>query len=306
MNKIHFIVFSSRGSSSRQFSMNRFLMLSGVICFSLLLVSLLYIVPDYSLLKASYVKDTLLKQKLQNKNTELVHQRQQIKQFAKEVKALKQRVAYLNQFELKVRTLANIDMPEKDSILSVGGTLPEDLDASQSLQENHGALIRDMNEQADQIQAATYCQEKSFLRLLDLLEERREILAATPSIRPTKGWYSSTFGYRVSPFTGKREFHKGVDIANQIGTKIISTAKGLVTYSGRRGGYGKMVVIDHGHGMETRYAHLNKLFKDEGDIIKRGDVIGIMGNTGRSTGPHLHYEVRLNGVPVDPTKYILN
>ncbi|ETR65798.1 MAG: metalloendopeptidase [Candidatus Magnetoglobus multicellularis str. Araruama] len=306
MNKIHFIVFSSRGSKSCQFSLNKLLTFSASIGFLLLLFSLFYIVPDYSFLKAHYVKDTLLNQKLQNKTAELIAQRQQIKKFAQEINVLKQRVAYLNQFEMKVRTLANLDMPSKDSILSVGGTLPEDLDASQSLQETHSSLMRNMNDQAEQIQVATFCQEKSFIRLLDSLEERREILACTPSIRPTKGWYSSPFGYRVSPFTSRREFHKGVDIANHLGTKIVAAAKGLITFSGRKGGYGRMIVIDHGHGMETRYAHMNKLFKKDGDIVKRGDVIGTMGNTGRSTGPHLHYEVRLNGAPVNPTKYIVN
>ncbi|MBF0449150.1 MAG: peptidoglycan DD-metalloendopeptidase family protein [Candidatus Magnetomorum sp.] len=281
-------------------------MIGGSLCFCILLASLCYIVPDYTYLKGNYVRDTLIKQKLDNKTTELIQQRQQINQFAKEVNTLKKRVAYLNQFEMKVRTLANLDMPSEDSFLSVGGTLPEDLDSGFSLQEQHGALVRDMNEQADQIQDATFCQEKSFLRLIESLEERREFLASTPSIRPAKGWYSSTFGYRVSPFTSRREFHKGVDIANHLGTKILAPAKGLVTFSGRRGGYGKMVVIDHGHGMETRYGHMDRLFKQEGDIVKRGDEIGTMGNTGRSTGPHLHYEVRLNGAPVDPANYIVN
>jgi len=306
MNKIHFIVFSSRGTHSKQFSVNKFLLSTSTLLFLILLVSLIYIVPDYSFLKANYVRDAYLKQKLENKTTELIAQRKQIKKFASEVNDLKTRVAYLNQFEMKVRTLANLDMPSEDSILSVGGTLPEDLDTSKSLNEKHSDLLRNMNDQADQIESATYYQEKSFVRLLDALQERREILACTPSIRPTKGWYSSPFGYRVSPFTGRREFHKGVDIANHLGTKIFAPAKGLITYSGRKGGYGRMIIIDHGHGMETRYAHMNKLFKNEGDIVKRGDVLGTMGNTGRSTGPHLHYEVRLNGAPINPANYIVN
>jgi len=306
MNKIHFIVFSSRGTHSKQFSVNKFLLSTSTLVFLFLLVSLFYIVPDYTFLKANYVRDSLLKQKLENKTSELIAQRKQIKKFANEVNHLKNRIAYLNQFEMKVRTLANLDMPSEDSILSVGGTLPEDLDTSRSLEEKHSALVRNINDQANQIQAATYYQEKSFVRLLDALEERREILACTPSIRPTKGWYSSPFGYRVSPFTGRREFHKGVDIANHSGTKIFAPAKGMVTFSGRKGGYGKMIIIDHGHGMETRYAHMSKLFKKEGDIVKRGDILGAMGNTGRSTGPHLHYEVRLNGAPINPANYIVN
>ena len=102
------------------------------------------------------------------------------------------------------------------------------------------------------------------------------------------------------------EFHKGLDIAARQGTPILATANGKITFADSKGQLGKVVFINHGHGIVTRYAHLSKILKKEGDIVKRGDKIALMGNTGRSTGPHLHYEVRLNGVPVDPKKYILN
>jgi murein DD-endopeptidase MepM/ murein hydrolase activator NlpD len=131
-------------------------------------------------------------------------------------------------------------------------------------------------------------------------------VSSTPSIWPTKGWLSSGFGYRISPFTGLREFHKGLDISNREGTKVIATADGVVTFAGKNGLFGDMIKIDHGHGIMTRYGHLEKMLIKRGDVVKRGDVIGLMGNTGRSTGPHLHYEVFLNGLPVNPKKYILN
>jgi murein DD-endopeptidase MepM/ murein hydrolase activator NlpD len=97
-----------------------------------------------------------------------------------------------------------------------------------------------------------------------------------------------------------------VDIANRHGTAVLATADGIVSFVGKKGAMGKVVVIDHGHGMISRYAHLNTSLKKRGDKVKRGDVIAQMGNSGRTTGPHLHYEVHLNGVPVNPAKYILN
>ena len=117
---------------------------------------------------------------------------------------------------------------------------------------------------------------------------------------------TAKFGRGVSPFTGRREFHKGLDIANHKKTPVIATADGTVIYSKEKGLLGKLTVINHGHGMVTRYAHLDKLLKKHGEKVKRGDVIGLLGNTGRSTGPHLHYEVKLNGIQVNPEKYIFN
>ncbi|NNJ99260.1 MAG: M23 family metallopeptidase [Desulfatitalea sp.] len=163
-----------------------------------------------------------------------------------------------------------------------------------------------MHVQIDQLENASQRQEYSFAHLVKQLEVQKNLLAHTPAIRPAKGWVTSTFAYRQSPFTGKREFHTGLDIANKHGTKIVATADGVVSFAGTNGAFGKTVVIDHGYGLVTRYAHLQEGLKKKGEPVRRGEVIARMGNTGRTTGPHLHYEVRLNGMPVNPSKYILN
>jgi murein DD-endopeptidase MepM/ murein hydrolase activator NlpD len=142
--------------------------------------------------------------------------------------------------------------------------------------------------------------------LLKTLNDRENLLACTPSIRPATGWVSSKFGYRKSPFSNKKEFHKGMDIASKRGTPICATADGVVSFSGKKGLFGNMIVIDHGHGLRTRYGHIGKIQTKRGQIVKRGETIATVGNTGRSTGPHVHYEVFLNGVQVNPNKYILN
>jgi len=234
-------------------------------------------------------------------------QRNQIQSFAKEINNLKSSLKDLNDFENKIRIMANLEHnADQASLFAVGGSMPDDLDANLPLNQDHDRLVREMHTQMDQVQQASSAQVVSFESLLKSLESKRNLLAATPSLRPTKGWFSSDFGYRVSPFTGRKEFHKGLDIATREGTPIIATADGIVTYSGQKWLIGNMVAIDHGYGIVTRYGHISKLLKNKGNRVKRGEVIALVGNTGRSTGPHLHYEVRLNGVPVNPIKYILD
>ena len=122
---------------------------------------------------------------------------------------------------------------------------------------------------------------------------------------PARGWVTSDFGIRLDPYTAERVMHKGLDIANSFGAPVMAPADGVVIFAGTEGGYGKVVVIDHGYGVKTRFGHLSKLEVKTGDRVKRGQVVGAVGNTGRSTGPHLHYEVRVNGIPENPRKFIL-
>jgi murein DD-endopeptidase MepM/ murein hydrolase activator NlpD len=180
------------------------------------------------------------------------------------------------------------------------------MDSGLALEERHDSLMREMHGQIDQMAVAAEVQEDGFESLMEDLDEKKNLLASTPAIRPTKGVRTSRFGKRKSPFTGLLELHKGLDIAGPVGTPVVASADGRITFAGRRGGFGLMVVIDHGHGLSTRYAHMDATLKQAGETVRRGDKIGLMGNTGRSTGPHLHYEVHLNGVPVDPETYILN
>ncbi len=157
----------------------------------------------------------------------------------------------------------------------------------------------------DKLKKESNLREQDMIVLLESLSSRLSLLQATPSLNPTNGWFTSKFGYRRSPFTGRLVMHAGLDIAANPGTPVLAPADGIVSFSGFDGGYGKLISIDHGRGIVTRYGHLSKIYTQIGQKIKRGDMIGAVGNTGRSTGPHLHYEVRMNGIPVNPTNYIL-
>ena len=148
--------------------------------------------------------------------------------------------------------------------------------------------------------------EQSVIELWESLSASQSLLAATPSIRPTRGPIGSRFGYRVDPINGSMKMHAGLDIVVSPGTPVRAPADGVVSFAGWDDFYGKLVSIDHGYGVLTRYAHNSQIYVQVGQKVAKYDVISATGSTGRSTGPHLHYEVRVNGVPVNPMNYILD
>jgi len=141
--------------------------------------------------------------------------------------------------------------------------------------------------------------------LSELIQGEQVKSDATPSGRPIlSGWLSSRYGTRIDPFSGKKAWHEGVDFAGKAGSNIVAVASGVVSWSGERYGYGKMVEVAHGDGVITRYAHNQENLVKVGDMVRRGDIVALMGNSGRSTGPHVHFEVHKNGRPVDPASYL--
>lgn len=148
--------------------------------------------------------------------------------------------------------------------------------------------------------------EVSIHELDQYLLDKESFLRSTPTLLPTKGWITSYYGPRQSHYSNRIKMHEGLDIGAQNGTPILATADGVVTYSGKKPGFGLFVQVDHGYGIETVFAHAQTLVAKKGDIVKRGDVLARVGSTGYSTGPHVHYEVRINGTPVDPLYYILD
>ena len=148
-------------------------------------------------------------------------------------------------------------------------------------------------------------QEQSLRELQEYFDDQRSLLASTPSIWPTRGWVTSDFGTRIDPYTADRKMHQGMDIATPHGQPIYTPSDGTVVFVGTEGGYGKVLVVDHGYGVKTRYGHLSEIHVKLGQRVSRGDRVASVGNTGLSTGPHLHYEVRVNGIPENPRKFIL-
>ena len=150
-------------------------------------------------------------------------------------------------------------------------------------------------------------QKQGYVALLDTLSERADIRGKIPSIRPVDtGWLSSRFGFRSDPFTEKQTFHRGLDFSVPAGTSVRATGDGIVLAVQQQRGLGKVVKISHGNDILTVYAHLSKILVDKGQVVSRGEIVAESGNSGRSTAPHLHYEIRIAGRPVNPAGYILD
>lgn len=205
--------------------------------------------------------------------------------------------------EKAIRTI--FDLPEIDPearMLGVGGPVDPEMETV-TLSTAEALEVAD---DVDELLRLSKFERERYQEVFDMLAEKRDLLDHTPSILPARGYFSRGFGHKEDPFTGFKQFHSGLDIANKKGTPIYATADGKVVSVRVNGGLGKMIAINHGFGYKTRYAHLDKYNIKVGQKVKRGDIIAYMGNTGYSTGPHLHYEVLKNGKSVNPYKYILN
>ncbi len=209
-----------------------------------------------------------------------------------------------------------IKKTEKDSRLSLS-----DLEKSDPVVQSEVSLNPFRGELASEKSTSNYAtlviriddavkdsnlKEQSVIELWELLSDRQSLLAATPSIRPVRAPVGSRFGFRIDPFNGKQRMHAGLDFVASPGSPVRAPADGIVSFAGWDEQYGKLVSIDHGFGVLTRYGHNSQLYVQVGQKISKYDVISAVGSTGRSTGPHLHYEVRVNSIPVDPANYILD
>lgn len=231
----------------------------------------------------------------------------QIKVLANKINQINDKVSELKEFENKIKVMVNLDTGEEETqFLGIGGSDFSILETEDLTLNADQKLISLMHESIDNLNTEISVQAQEKAELFDYIERQKSMFACTPSIAPTEGWISSRFGYRVSPFTNKKEFHDGLDIASRTGTEIISPADGVIASVGRSDGIGIYLTINHGYGFKTVYGHLSKTLVKKGEAVKRGQNIALVGNSGRSTGSHLHYEVHVNGVAVNPEKYILN
>ena len=213
----------------------------------------------------------------------------------------------VERFDQKLRAITLLSDPQRN--LAMGPTEQQPLSASGENQfvrskDSEGPAV--LAQKLDKLSAEATRQEQSLQELQAYFQDQKSLLASVPSVWPTRGWVTSDFGSRLDPYTSERVMHAGLDIAGPHGKEIVSPSDGTVVFAGLEGGYGNVLVIDHGYGIKTRYGHLSFIKVKSGERVKRGDVVAAMGNTGRSTGPHLHYEVRVNGIAQNPRKFILD
>jgi len=227
---------------------------------------------------------------------------------AERVNQLEGELARLRDLDRKLRVVAGLDVGEgSPSVLPQGGAELLSRNALlDALRARTGRLMDWVNRDLEVLGREITSRERSFRELKKFLEEKRSALASTPTIWPVKGLVTAGYGYRRSPFTGQREMHEGLDIAAPLGTAILATADGIVSFVGPLSAFGNVVFLNHGHGFTSFYAHVSTSRVKEGQQVMRGDVVAYVGMTGRTTGPHVHYEVQVNGTTVNPMKYVVD
>jgi murein DD-endopeptidase MepM/ murein hydrolase activator NlpD len=244
-----------------------------------------------------------------------------VSQLEAEIKARDAELAQLNKefsvledLEDKLRTIAGLKPRERSKPDAAaggqGGPFGEQASDAALIPSNGSYYVEPVAERTVQeLLNGSLELKDSFSEILDAFERQTARLASIPSINPVasqEAFISSPFGYRQDPITGRQSFHEGCDIVAPRGTPVIAAADGTVTFSGWHEGLGRAVIIEHGYGYQTTYGHNNTLYVKKGDTVKRGDLIAQVGSSGRSTGPHLHYEVRANAMLVNPYKYLVD
>jgi hypothetical protein len=247
---------------------------------------------DVSMLHKLQVENRILKDKLG--------------EFAVKAGDLHKQIALFVNFDSKVRMMSGLKIIDPDiRQVGIGGprppeTLPHEVSAKTA------SAISEVGGDLDRLAREAQLQSESFEELSRILQERQDMWNHIPSIQPTPGWVISDFGYRRDPFTGEMKMHEGIDIAAPSGTIIAAPANGVVKSVGSRGNYGLCLEVDHGYGIITRFAHCSLIRVSQGSRVSRGQVIALVGATGRATGPHLHYEVISNDKASNPVNYILS
>jgi murein DD-endopeptidase MepM/ murein hydrolase activator NlpD len=295
------IIVSDATSSNREFLISSKLIKNSVISVSVLLLFFGFVLFDY--LTTSYDKEKMRKLEQENVKKEKI-----IETMDANLKTLERSIRRMERYKEKIMIASGLKSPYALKEVGSGGYYDEINSSSPPLQQNKvnnpakGNIIlkaQKITETASNIE--------SMLKLVQSVIDKQKVrLACTPAIWPTKGYLTDSFGWRTHPITGRHSFHYGQDIATQLGNKVIATANGFVLAAERRGALGNLVIIDHNFGFTTWYGHLASFAVKEGDRVKRGQVIGYVGSTGRSNAPHLHYEVRVAGKPQNPMKFIID
>lgn len=279
------IIVPENGETIRRLKIRRGLVL--FVLTGVLLFSGLFSLLTYSHLNTQLDQSELLRLRLVNGQ-----QRHALQRLTADVDLMREEMISLAETEARVRQLADLGSSATAIPIAIGG-IPDN---------DNFEVVDDVQQRINRLQLAIDLRRQSQEDVRNLLNDQVSLSRATPNGWPTKGWITSYFGMRQIPRGTGRRIHEGLDIAANTGTPVFATADGIVARVEYSAGYGKTVIVDHGYGYRTLYSHNSKNLVKRGERIRRGDKLAEVGNTGRSTGPHVHYEVQLNGVPIDPRK----
>ena len=265
-----------------------------IMVFTLLFTTLTIFLIDYFSMNVT-------RQKYRELFDENSRQKQAIAKYKVSINKLKADIDDFEAYAKKINVMAGLKSPDVLKEVGVGGG---DRGSGQEISSSDYSQDAGLN-RAQRISRKADGIDKNLNTLVRFFEDQTAKLASTPTIWPTTGWLVSAYGTRTDPFTGKKAFHYGMDIASSFGNPVVATADGFVSHVKREKIGGNTVIISHGGGFTTVYCHLSKFAVKAGQRVKRWDVIGYVGQTGKALGPHVHYEVRRNGKAVNPYKYIL-
>ena len=311
MQKITVVVISEDANSAKQFIFPRFIIRMGI-ALSIGISALIgYFSLDYYQLRqfrASY-------QVLAQENEGLKGEAQLL---LSNLEGVKKSLNQVQDYSAKLKEITNFQVKKMSAKTGIG-PLSEDEEASFKSQDggksksymplgiNKDKLV--FHTVFDHLNMVGMKANQSALKLqhlLSSLSEQRSLLSSIPSVSPVDGWITSGFGRRISPFTGERAMHRGLDVAAPIGTPIYAPADGVVIFMGAKEGFGNFLMVAHGYGVVTQYGHNAQNLVQPGQKVRRGEQIDTVGMSGRTTGPHLHYEIVVDGSNVDPHKFILD
>jgi len=296
LGKYHIVIFKEGRGGSHSLRLRGGLGIIGFAAVALLVVCNIWLWDRYD-------QSLKLESRLHEAEKTIDEQSTQLLSMVGKVQEVADDLTRVRQFDTKLRLMLNLDSDWTD--VGSYGASPSDERGVLPL-HRQALAARKMHVFLRQLADDVRLEEVTQQELLRALRENRETIAAMPTIWPIEGFISSPFGMRTSSFSGRAEFHKGLDIRAHPGTPIAAPGKGTVTFARGDGAYGLSVEIQHSRAITTKYGHLQRIAVREGQQVKRGDIIGFVGSTGRTTGPHLHYVVKLNGVHVNPMRYILN
>ena len=243
--------------------------------------------------------------KVERENEVLKHQ---LSEFEEQMTVLARHVQQNFDFQKKARILANLDDLNEDvAEVGVGGPNTGYIRTLSTLDEDTRDRVAWLSDDVGKLVRQAKLQSEAYSDIIGNLSDQRKRLNGTPSIKPVGGGYlSSRYGQRMDPITGRRSFHHGIDYSARLGTPVLATGEGIITFAGKWGNFGYTVEVSHGFDYVTRYAHCSKLLVKKGRRVKRGDVIARVGNSGRSTATHLHYEVVYQGKKRNPLAYVFS
>ena len=272
--------------------------------FALLLVVLAAVVAGDVFLIRYYYNYKRMERELVGSEKLAQDQNSQLLSLADKIKNLEADLTRIRGFDTKLRRMVNLDEDPRE--VAPAGADDKDFNTKYLPLYRQEMLTRKLHQYLSALRTQAGLERVRQEKLLAALAASGPRLAGIPSNWPVEGWISSGFGERTSPFTGKKEFHKGLDIVAPVGTPVVAPGPGTVIFAGEADGGGATVTIDHNGGLTTTYGHLRDAVVAKGQIVTRGECIGHVGDLGQATGPHLHYEARQDGVPVDPGRFILH